>query len=67
MSNDIANCVKANYELTISKMQDVMQCWKSRKATLCGRILTINTLYESLFVYKLSVMENINEEMITKV
>ena len=58
--------VTENYEEILSKMLNVIDDWINRCGTLLGRILIVNTLMESLFVYKLSVLEDMPEKLIIK-
>ena len=44
-------------------MTDVLKIWKLRKLNLMGRVLVVNTLVESLFVYKMSCLELLPDEM----
>ena len=50
MSN-CANNTKNNYEEVINKMSDICNLWRHRPLTLMGKVLVINSLMESLFVY----------------
>ena len=67
MGNDINNVTKINYENTVKKLDIISNDWANRKCTLLGKILVTNVLFESLFVYKLSVLRNPSEEMIGKI
>ena len=40
----------------IDKMETVLQVWHHRRLTLMGRVLIVNSLAASLFVYKMSVL-----------
>ena len=66
VSNDINTCTEANYQKVISKAKATMKCWKDRSLSLIGKVLLINSLISSLFVYPMSVLpcmsdKNINE------
>ena len=67
MGNSVQNICKMNYERIIDKMSISMEIWKSRNATLLGKILITNVLFESLFVYKLMVLEDLTENQIRKI
>ena len=49
------------------KVHDRLDLWKDRKLSLTGRVLVVNTLIESMFVYKLSVLSQMDEEIIARV
>ena len=51
----------------LTKLNSVLDNWRKRNLTLSGKILLINTLGESLFVYKLNVLKNIPTYIIDKV
>ena len=53
-----------NYLPVIEKMQGVLQNWSKRNLTLMGRVLIVNTLCESLFVYKLAVTADLSNRLI---
>ena len=48
-------------------MECILESWKHRPLTLIGRVLVINTLCESLFVYKMSVMTNIPKDLLRRI
>ena len=50
--------VNLNFESVVARMQLVLDTWKWCPLTLMGKITILNTLCESLFVYKLSVLPN---------
>ena len=49
------------------KVHDRLDLWKDRKLLLTGRVLVVNTLIESMFVYKLSVLSHLDREIIARV
>lgn len=53
-----------NFNHTITKALNVLKQWELRKVTLMGKILLVNTLIASLFVYKFQVLPNITKEML---
>ena len=65
MSNDMKEV--DNYEAVLEKMQTVLHNWYYRQMTLMGKVLIVNTLCESLFVYKLTVLANISPNTIKKI
>ena len=42
-----------NYKAIEEKDKTVLNSWKNRDLTLTGRVLVVNTLIASLFVYKI--------------
>ena len=59
--------VERNYRDVINKIHKVCSAWVNRNATLYGKVLIINTLMGSLFVYKMSVMSNLSPEQIHEI
>ena len=55
-----------NFEDVIVKLKSVCNSWINRKLTLTGRILIVNTLMGSLFIYKMLSLENMPMEYIKK-
>ena len=56
-----------NFIDIVKKVKNVMSIWCNRKATLCGKVLILNTLIGSLFVYKMSTMMYLTEKHIDKI
>ena len=48
-----------NYGNIVTKAQSILLAWGNRNLSLFGKILLINTLMASLFVYKMSVLPSI--------
>ena len=63
------NCAEINYEMVIDKLKEVYESWAYRAPllSLMGRIVIVNALMESLFVYKLTVLPNIPETMCKRI
>ena len=57
----------SNYESIYSKVQAVCDNWYNKTSTLSGKILVINSLMGSLFVYKMTTLVNMTENQIKKV
>ena len=55
-----------NFEKVILKMQTVMNMWYYRSLSLIGKVLILNALIGSLFVYKMQVISNITEDIFLK-
>ena len=52
---------KLNYEKLIEQSEGILHKWKSRGLSLIGKVLVINTLIASLYVYKMTVLPKISE------
>ena len=55
-----------NYEDLLSKVPNILQCWQNRNLSLFGKILIINSLIGSLFVYKMQVLPLMSKNLIQK-
>ena len=55
--------VDGNYIPVIDNLEKVLGSWYNRSLSLSGKILVLNTLGESLFVYKLTVLPNMSETL----
>ena len=60
---DINKMCELNSTPLLSKIDLVLNAWRSRQLTLTGHVLIVNTLVESLFVYKLGVLPVLNEHL----
>ena len=56
-----------NYEKIIQKMRATAHTWWYRKVSLTGKVLLVNTLLGSLFVYKMQVLPQIPEKMVQQI
>ena len=56
-----------NFDSIIQKMETVMKLWYYRNLTLIGKVLIINTLVASLFVYRMQVIETLTESMMSRI
>ena len=52
----------ANFDNVLNKMRAVSEVWYYRNMTIMGKILLVNTLLSSLFVYKLQVIPQISKQ-----
>ena len=64
IENDTERMCKLNYMKILHKMREIIDCWSQRPSTMLGRILIVNTLMESLFVYKLSTLPDVPDDTI---
>ena len=58
--------IEKNIDDLLIKSEAVLNCWKTRGLSLCGKITVINTLVASLYVYKLYVLPRLPDKFITK-
>ena len=58
---------KENFEEIVDKLNKVCNLWYNRTLSLAGRILVVNTLMASLFVYKMSVLLDLTKEQLRQV
>ena len=56
-----------SYDSSIDKMSKIMMSWSKRKLTLMGKVLVVNTLMASLFVYKFQVLPAMTGPQINKI
>lgn len=63
----------ANFEGILDKAQAILYQWSNRNLSFSGKVMVVNTLISSLFIYKMSVLPNVPyrlilqfEEMISK-
>ena len=64
VSSNVTEVCRKNYEIVIEKMCNSINVWSNRNGTIMGKILVINTLFESLYVYRLAVLNNMSEAQI---
>ena len=64
--NDLEKMSRINYDKILPKVHKVIENWGQQQGTILGRIVITNTLMESLFVYKLSVLPDMDEKTIVK-
>ena len=56
--------IDLNYTPVLDQAKQIMNTWKARNLSLCGKVNIINTLIGSLFVYKMSTLPNVPESII---
>ena len=59
ISHDKEEAVKLNLDEIVVKVKSITQSWLNRDLSLFGKILVLNSLIGSLFVYRMTVMESI--------
>ena len=62
--SDGSNVDNKNVDQILVKIRQTCNKWMNRKSSLMGKILIVNTLIGSLFVYKMSVMLNLYDEQV---
>ena len=61
------NLVQKNYESVQTKVKSVLNSWENRGLTLWGKVLIVNTLVASLFVYKMMVLPSIPDYVVRNI
>ena len=56
-----------NYEPVVSKAKQTLFSWSNRTLSLLGKILIVNSLVASLFVYKMSVLPTIPANILKEI
>ena len=64
IQNDLVKMWECNFAGIISKADNILNAWSHRGLTIMGKILTINTLVGSLFVYKMQVLAMIPSNVV---
>ena len=64
---DNDEALKTNYIPLMEKTKAILENWKRRNLSILGRISIVNTLVASLFVYKMTVLPNIPENLIVQI
>ena len=59
--------VHENYEGVLSKVRKILGNWENRSLTLTGKVLVVNSLVMSLFVYKMMVLPMMPEKIVKQV
>ena len=60
-------CNERNFTEVLAKARKVCNSWVNRRATLMGKIVILNTLISSLFVYKMFVMNNLTKRQLKEI
>ena len=64
---DMDWAIELNYQPLIAQSKQTLNTWKNRNVSLLGKILLVNTMIASLFIYKMKVLgtlpDRINEQM----
>ena len=62
--NDQTQIASINYDQYINKIRSIFNTWKKRSLTLIGKVLIVNTLVASIFVYKMAVIPKLTRKYI---
>ena len=65
--DNIQNCENCNYETIIEKAQNIIANWSLRSVSLTGKIQVVNSLINSLFVYKMQVLPLLSNQTQQKI
>ena len=57
--HSLQKTMEANYRPIVEKSKAILNAWSHRKLSLIGKILIVNTLVASLFVYRMTVLPSI--------
>ena len=66
LSHNVNNDCKSNYEILLKKSENVLNLWRHRQLSLLGKILVVNSLVSSLFVYTMQVELDPPKEIIER-
>lgn len=67
VGNEVTDLFASNFDNIIQKAETVLNLWVNRNATLSGKVLIVNTLVASLFVYRMQVLSNILDNFVQTV
>ena len=56
-----------SFDETITKMGNVAKSWSNRTLTLTGKVLIVNTLMASLFVYKMCILPKMSKAQLASI
>ncbi len=62
ITHDKPDLIHRNYKAVFKKISNITNVWKNRNLSLAGKVLTINTLMTSQFIYKLSCLNSPTED-----
>ena len=67
VSPDVNEAVTKNYEEIWKKAQSVFAGWTHRKSSLHGKVAIVNSLFSSLFMYKMTVLPPMSKDLSTRI
>ena len=67
IEHDTHQMTRSNYEKLLPKIKGILKTWRSRRLSLFGKILVVNTLVASLFNYKMAVLPEIPQDITSKI
>ena len=66
IEQDSEKMVQRNYDVLIKKANSVLMSWGNRQLSLYGKIVVVNTLVASLFVYRMYILPRISPVIVKK-
>ena len=63
ISNSEEETENLNFHALVEKVDATLNSWKTRNSSLIGRILIVNTMIISLFVYRMMVLPRMREKL----
>ena len=59
IGSDKQSILTSNYEDIVDRVRAIVNSWKERDLSLLGKIMVLNSLVSSLFVYKMNVLPSL--------
>ena len=56
-----------NFKKIVTKLDNVIGSWSTRSSSLSGKVLIVNTLISSLFVYSMTMMLDLAQAQLSKI
>ena len=56
-----------NFNKIVTKLDNVIGSWSTRSSSLSGKVLIVNTLISSLFVYSMTMMLDLAQAQLSKI
>ena len=67
VSTDLQQGIKKNYDEIYTKVKSTLKRWQHRRTSLFGKIMLINSLITSLFIYKMMALPMMSQEMESRI
>ena len=65
--NDQKDLISANYDPLVQSVTNTLRTWNNRSLSLMAKTLVVNSLIESLFIYKFRVLPNLPQVTLKKI
>ena len=59
IGSDKQSILTSNYEDIVDRVRAIVNSWKERDLSLLGKVMVLNSLVSSLFVYKMNVLPSL--------